>query len=565
MNGDDLMGAQASHQLPARRPVVVGEQLPDPVTVPALVRRGVRLWGTQPVLIHNGAARTWIELDRDSAELAKGLLALGVTKGSRVGLLMPNSADWAIAFLAAARIGAAVSPISTFVQGPELDRALAHGDVQVLLCVDRFLAHDYLARLGQLTGMSDQDSSELYLPNHPFLRRIVVWGNDSRPWTIAGSGALQQLAHARPEIEERLLVTAEDSVEPADPLLTIWTSGTTSLPKGVVHSHGGVLRFIHALRQIGRGDVRCGERAYAAMPFFWLGGLNTVFFPALIGGGTIVTTDQVAPAAVLDTIVEQQVSRVGGWLGPVVELIKTAAARGIDVSRVRGLSSPTYTDGSPIPAELLGNALGMTETFGPHSAEPLDAELPADKAGSMGRAVPGHDRQVIDPLTGTPLPPGEVGELRVRGPGMMLSYYRREAGECFDADGYLRTGDRCAIDADGFLFFHGRQSELIKTSGANVAPREVETVLQTYPEVAEAIVFGIPDERRGEAVVAAVVAASGAQLDPDSIRSRLRAEISHYKMPTQVIEVAAETIPRTDSGKPRKAALRDLLFASPEH
>ena len=546
--------------LTARRPVVLDECLPARPTIPELIRRGVTQWGGQDLLIHDGVHLTWAQVDRASAEIAKGLLAAGAGKGSRVGLLMPNGADWVIAFLAASRIGAVVSPISTLQQGAELHRSLAHADVQILLCVDGFLAHDYLSRLDALPGMASQIGTELYLPEHPYLRRIVSWGTGSRPWAIPGPAGLAALTASRPGIDDALLAAAEQAVDPADLLLIIWTSGTTSLPKGVMHTHGGVLRFVHALRQIGRADVHPGERAYALMPFFWLGGLNAVLFPCLIGGGVIVTTYDISAAGVLDTVVEQRVTRVAGWMGPVVDLIRVAGERGVDLSGVRGLGVPRDDDGGVIPAELRGNALGMTETFGPHSAEPATVKLPAGKAGAMGRAVPGHDRQVIDPTTGAPLPSGQVGELRVRGPGMMAGYYRLESAECFDADGYLRTGDQCSIDSDGFLFFHGRSTELIKTSGANVAPREVELALQEHPEIAEAIMFGIPDERRGEAVVAAVVPAVGCLVDEAMVRAWLKEQISHYKVPHRVVAVATDAVPRTDSGKPRKAALRAALF-----
>jgi len=549
-----------SVEFPARRPVVAGEKLPDRPTIPELLRSGVKRWGEQALLIHDGVMQTWKEVDQRSAVLAKSLLALGVAKGSRVGLLMPNSSDWVVAFLAAARIGALVSPISTFLQGPELARALAHADVQILMCVDQFQGHDYLARLDGLPGIDSATDRELYLPQHPFLRRVMVWGNGGRPWAVDAPTTSEAPTPYRAGITDQLLEAAENSVEPADPLLTIWTSGTTSLPKGVVHTHGGVLRFVHALRQIGRADVLPGERAYAAMPFFWLGGLNTILFPSLIGGGVIVTTGDLAADAVLDAIVGQRVTRVAGWMGPVVELSATAAARGIDVAGVRGLGPPMRDDGMPIPAELRGNALGMTETFGPHSAEPAAAELPAAKQGSMGRAVPGCERQIVDPATGVELPAGEIGELRVRSLGMMQGYYRREHADCFDPDGFLRTGDRCSIDEDGFLFFHGRQTEVIKTSGANVSPREVEVALESYPEIAEAIVFGVPDPARGEEVVAAVVPVAGCAVDISFVRSRLKTQLSHYKVPRRVVVMEPATVPRTDSGKPRKAELRRALF-----
>ncbi len=544
-------------ELPDRPPVVPGEKLPDRPTVVELIRSGVARWGDNPLLIHDGVVQTWNDVDVASANLAKHLVALGATKGSRVGLLMPNTSDWVIAFLAAARIGAMVSLISTFLQAPELHSALARADIQILLCVDRFLAHDYLARLDQLPGIGEAVGTELYLPRHPHLRRIVVWGDSGRPWAERGGDPV-----ATPVgLDDHILSAAEAAVVPSDLLLTIWTSGTTSEPKGVMHTHASVLHYIHSLRQIGRGDVYPGEHAYAAMPFFWLGGLNTVLLPALLGGGVVVTTSEVAASAVLDVLMDNGVTRVAGWMGPMVELVRAAAQRGLDISGIRGLATPLAPDGAPVPPSRRGNALGMTETFGPHSAEIATAALPPGKEGAMGRAVPGCEREIVDAVTGVPLAVDEIGELRVRSCGMMAGYYNREHKDCFDAEGWLRTGDRCSIDADGYLFFHGRQSELIKTSGANVSPREVELTLEAWPEIAEAMVFGVADEVRGEAVVAAVVPAAGVNLDESTIRTRLRAEVSHYKVPQRVVVLAAADVPRTDSGKPRKVVLRERLFA----
>jgi acyl-coenzyme A synthetase/AMP-(fatty) acid ligase len=280
---------------------LAAEEFPEPATLPALLRRDVERWGEEEFVVHDGDVHTWRDVDRASADVAKGLLAIGVTKGSRVGILMPNSVDWIVAFLAAARIGALVSPLSTFLQGPELARTLARADVQVLLCVDRYLAHDYVARLEQIPGLADATGTDLFLASHPHLRHVVVWCDDGATpaWAIGGPDGLVGAADAC-GIDDDLLTAAEDSVAPADWFLTVWTSGTTSEPKGVVHTHAGVLRYCHGLRAMGRADVRRGERSYSALPFFWLGGLNGQVVPALLCGAVIVTTDRIRPDDVLD-------------------------------------------------------------------------------------------------------------------------------------------------------------------------------------------------------------------------------------------------------------------------
>ena len=546
---------------PDVRATLAAEEVPEPATLPALLRRDVDLWGDEEFVVHDSDVHTWRDIDRASADVAKGLLAIGVTKGSRVGILMPNSVDWIVAFLGAARIGAVVSPLSTFLQGPELARTLARADVQVLLCVDRYLAHDYIARLEQIPGVPDATSTDLFLASHPYLRHIVVWGPDgSTPaWAMGGPADLVGAAHAS-GVTDDLLAAAEDSVSPADWFLTVWTSGTTSEPKGVVHSHAGVLRYCHGLRAMGRADVRRGERSYSALPFFWLGGLNGQVVPALLCGAVIVTTDCIRPDDVLDALVELQVRRLTGWLRPLADLRRAAADRGLDISGIRGLAPLRFPDGELVPPDRTANALGMTETFGPVGAEPPAGILPPEKAGTMGRTVAGYEREIIDPDTGASLPPGAVGELRVRGPGLMVGYYKREREDTFDPDGFFRTGDRCSIDADGFLSWHGREGDLIKTSGANVSPVEVEQLLLTQPGVAEAIVFGIPDAERDEAIAAVLVPARDAEIDVAQMRTWLQSEISNYKVPHHYAVRRADEIPRTESAKVRKHVLARQVF-----
>jgi acyl-coenzyme A synthetase/AMP-(fatty) acid ligase len=311
---------------------------------------------------------------------------------------------------------------------------------------------------------------------------------------------------------------------------------------------------------MGRADVREGERSYSALPFFWLGGLNGQVIPALLCGAVIVTTDRTRPDDVLDVLVEQRVRRLTGWLRPLAELRRAAGDRALDVSGIRGLAPLRFPDGQLVPPERTGNALGMTETFGPVAAEAPGAILPPDKAGAMGRAVAGYEREIIDPATGEAVPPGTVGELRVRGPGLMVGYYKRERDDTFDPDGFFRTGDRCSIDADGFLFWHGREGDLIKTSGANVSPVELEQLLTTHEDVTEAVVFGVPDPERDEAIAVVLVPAVDAEIDLEQVRTWLLGEVSSYKVPHHYAVRCADQIPRTESAKVRKHVLAREVF-----
>jgi acyl-CoA synthetase (AMP-forming)/AMP-acid ligase II len=177
----------------------------------------------------------------------------------------------------------------------------------------------------------------------------------------------------------------------------------------------------------------------------------------------------------------------------------------------------------------------MTETCGPHTYDRMDVDLPERLRGSFGRGVPGVEHKVVDPATGAVLPPGEVGEICVRGYSLMLGLHKQEREDIFDRDGYYHTGDAGYFDADGVLFFHARLGEMIKTAGANVTPREVEVVLETFPEVVNAFVGrparsrARPERRRG------VVLKRGAELSADTARARLREQLSSYKVPPLVV------------------------------
>jgi acyl-coenzyme A synthetase/AMP-(fatty) acid ligase len=194
-----------------------------------------------------------------------------------------------------------------------------------------------------------------------------------------------------------------------------------------------------------------------------------------------------------------------------------------------------------------------------HSIEKISAAAPPGKAGNWGRAVPGVERKVVDPATGRELAAGETGVLHIRGHTLMQGYYKLEREQVFTRDGWFATGDLASLDEDGYVYFHGRNTEMIKTAGANVSPKEVELALAARPGVREAIVFGMPDAAKGEIVVAVVVPFDGQSLDAGNLRDQLKSEISPYKIPQEIIFMAFEDIPRTGSQKPRKRDLQQSL------
>jgi acyl-CoA synthetase (AMP-forming)/AMP-acid ligase II len=489
--------------------------------------------------------------------LARGLLASGAGKGTRVGLLAPNGPDWILGWLAAARIGCVVSLLNTYYRERELGWILRHADVQVLLTVDRHLGHDYLDRLEAIApGLPTQQHERILLPSHPFLRSVWVWGLAARPW----AGRVTDLVTRADAVPEELLGEVEREVVPADPMVVVYSSGSTSDPKGAIHSHGAVVRHAHNLWQF--RDILPTDVLYTPMPLFWVGGLSFTLVAAMHAGATLVFEDQFEPGATLELIERERVTQVLGWPHMAKALTDHPSFADRDLSSVRGgtLAALLPPDQQAAALAPKANALGMTETLGPHTFGDPGAPFPADKAGSFGLTVPGVEHKIVDPVTGEDLPTGELGELWLRGYSLMLGLHKKERDEVFTRDGWYRTGDGGSFDEDGHFYFKGRLGDLIKSAGMNITPRDVELVLEDQPEIVMAFVTGIPHPDRGEDVVAAVALRPGETADAEELRNRLKAEIASYKVPRHIAVFPTQAeLPWLDSGKIDRRKLTAML------
>ncbi len=538
--------------------------LPDSeCTTGGLIRSKAAADPERVVVVKDDFRLTYGEAERRSARIARGLLASGIGKGTRVGILLPNGPDWVLAWLAVTRIGALAVPLNTFYQARELGFVLRHADVHTLLTAARFLNNDYLERLEKAAPeLARQGVGPLRLPSLPFLREVRIWESetgDERAWALGGATALEGLADATPAIDDAMLAEVEREVRPADPMLVIYSSGSTADPKGAVHTHGTVLRHGHNLNQL--RDLTAEDRIYSPMPFFWVGGLTFTLVSALHLGARLYCQDVFDPGRTLELIERERITLVAGWPHFGKAMAEHPSFRERDLSSIRAgnLYDLLPEAMRPKDPELRSNSLGMTETCGPHTFDRMEGDLPEKLRGSFGRAVAGVQHKIVDPETGETLGPGEFGEICVRGYPVMQGLYKVEREEAFDADGYYHTGDAGFFDAEGHLFFKSRLGEMIKTGGANVAPREIELVLATFPEILAAHVVGVPHSDRGENVAAAVVLREGATLDRDALHARLKAELSAYKLPRHTFFVSAAEIPMTDSGKLDRRKLREAL------
>jgi acyl-CoA synthetase (AMP-forming)/AMP-acid ligase II len=526
-------------------------------TAGTLIRAVAAQRGDKTFAVLGDERLTYAEAETRSAQIAKGLLAAGAGKGTRVGLLAGNSPEWIVGWLGITRMGGVAILLNTYNKAKELGWVLRHADAQVLLAVDSHLGHDYLDRLEQaIPGLAEQTHERILLESHPYLRSIWTWGDRRRPW----AAPVAELEARGAAVTDGLLRECEAEVTPADPMVIVYSSGSTSDPKGAVHAHGAAVRHAHNLWQM--RDLAEDDVLYTPMPLFWVGGFSFTLIAAMHAGATLIFEEQFDPAATLELIERERITQVLGWPHMAKALVDHPSFKDRDLSSIRGGSyAALLPQEQQAEAEVpKANSLGMTETLGPHTFDSRDNPLPPDKEGSFGLSVPGVEHKIVDPVTLEDLPVGETGELWLRGYSLMLGLHKRERADTFTPDGWYRTGDGGHFDADGHFYFTGRMGDLIKSSGMNITPRDVELVLEAMPEVTMAFVAGIDHPDRGQDVVAAISLRPGETLDEAEARKRVKEEIASYKVPRHIAVFADQTeLPWLDSGKIDRRRLTAIL------
>jgi acyl-CoA synthetase (AMP-forming)/AMP-acid ligase II len=494
---------------------------------------------------------TFGEADRRSAALAGALLREGVGKGTRVGILYPNGVDWVVMWLAAARIGALTVPLSTFAPGRELARTIRHTDLQYLAMAPSFDGQSLSGRLESgLEGLAGS-TSELQLASAPYLRTIWIEDVDPASW------ACPFPKDGYPD----LVSAAEAEVHPSDLLVVVNTSGATAAPKSVVHTNGSLIRhgcLMASLRKLDAADC-----IFTAAPLFWVGGLTLVLLSAMASGASVALQERFEAGSALDLIEAAPATQISCWPPAARALAEHPSFAARDLSAIRGGTlvealPPGIRPETPSASPLLAS-LGMTETGGPHTAadDPY-ALLPPERYGTFGRALPGVQHLIDSNEEGATADRIE-GEIMVRGPLVMDGLYKRERFETFTSDGWYPTGDRGWFDDGGFLHFTGRGNAMIKTSGSNVSPEEVESTLREFLGVNDAIVLGLVHPVKGEEVGAVVVVGQGCSVARDKLEAHARAELATYKVPRHFRFITEDRLPLLPTGKVDRGSLLKLF------
>jgi fatty-acyl-CoA synthase len=521
---------------------------PSSRTIGDLIKEQAKRYPEREFTVGGGQRFTYAEVYAASERYARSLIALGIGRGDKVGILMGNRPDWLLLHFAAARIGAVVVGVNTWSTARELEYYLRHSDCRVLFTVERLLKNNYVQLLREI-GVTRE--------TFPLLEHVVVWGE-------AQSGMMDQAAFlaAGEAISADQLAALAAAVEPTDLALLLYTSGSTSLPKGVMIQHAGLIENMWEIGE--RLHMTPDDSLWLATPLFYGFGCENALYAVATHGSRLVLQEFFEPGEALRLLEAERCTVFYGMPNMVHALKAHADFPTRDITSLRtGITMGTPDQYRALAATFLPEvtqAYGMTELYG--NACVADVSSPIDiRATSGGKPLGGVDLRIFDPVTGEELPHGSVGEIRVKG-HVTLGYYKdpERTAESFDARGYFRTGDLGVKDAEGNVTFRGRMKEFVKTGGINVSPIEVEEYLLGHPDVSEAYVVGVPDDVRGEALAAVVVGA-----DPENppsataLTAYCREGLAAYKTPHVFRFITVPEVPRTTTGKVQKNRMVDLF------
>lgn len=495
------------------------------------------------------ARMNWAELRAASRLAAKKLINLGAGKGTRVGFLCSNRIDWLPIAFGALRLGAIVVPFSTLWKRDEIAYGLTHGDVEILLTLPGFLKHDYLASLHDIVPeLSQAQPGRLFSPRAPALRRVALLQGET-----AGAERWDAVSS---EVADGFLDAVEETVSPFDWATIFFTSGTTAKAKAVVHCHGALTTSARRISEC--LGITPEDAWWGHMPLFWSGGFILGALSTMAGGGRLVLHEQVDADSALMLLEREGCTIMAGWhqAGPLLDHPEFSKRR----LRLRKGSYHALATRLLGPHHHAVGMYGMSETATCVAcARWGDSE--EVRAGTFGKPLTGMEVRIVDPDSGRPVAAGETGEILVKGPTLMESYYKVPRAATFDAEGFFKTGDLGYFDEHGYLHFATRLKDVVKTAGVNVAAVEVEEALVRHPAVKSAHVVGVPHPTRGEDVAAFVTAEPGATVSEEMLRQFCRASLASYKVPRHIFLIAEAELPRTGSGKVEKAALRRLAEA----
>jgi fatty-acyl-CoA synthase len=531
------------------------------LTLGGFLREVCARHGQREALVFRPAAgavvrRSYAEVWDEACAVARALVARGVTKETRVGLMATNRPEWVSAIFGIALAGGTGVVMSTFATRAELEYQLRMGDVSLLIFERSIVERDLAVELAGLCPDIAVAAGEIRSVKLPFLRRLVCIGD--KP----AAGAIESWSDfLRPEgLAAAPLVDAlANEIAPTDRALIFFSSGSTARPKAILHMHRAAAIQCWRWRRIFALDP--DVRTWTANGFFWVGNFAMAVGGTFAAGGCLVLQRLFVAGEALRLMQDERVSKLLAWPHQWARLVEDPLYGSVNLSALHyvPLSSPLRTHPTVKTDwhEPL-SAFGSTETLSISTIFPSGTPREIYE-GNHGLPCPGNTIRIVDPLTGAVLACGESGEIAVKGPTLMLGYLRVPPENVFDEDGFFHSGDGGFVDDEGRLHWHGRLNDIIKTGGANVSPLEVDAVLAGCPGVKIAATVGVPHDTLGELVVACIVPESGADLDESAIRAFAASSLSSYKVPRRVVFLAEAEVALTGSNKVKTAALREVV------
>ncbi|WP_068065774.1 AMP-binding protein [Nocardia xishanensis] len=526
-------------------------------TIGANLDRTAAAHPDREALVDLPAGRHWTyrELVEAVDALASGLAACGLGKGDRVGIWAPNCAEWFLVQYATAKLGAILVNINPAYRTSELGYVLRQAGVRMLIAAPEFKTSNYVAMIEEVR------------PECPGLEQVLILGDPA--WVAAADAPIDT---------ERLAAIAP-TLSADDPINIQYTSGTTGFPKGATLSHHNILNNGYFVGEL------CGyteqDRICVPVPFYHCFGMVMGNLAATShGAAVVIPAPSFDPSATLAAVAQERCTSLYGvptmFIAVLAELDSTLEKTGAtpDLSSLRtGIMA-----GSPCPVEVMKRVidrLGMHEVcicYGMTETSPVATQTRRDddldrRTATVGRVGPHLEVKIVDPATGLTVPRGEPGELCTRGYSVMLGYWDQpdKTAEAIDAARWMHTGDVGVMDADGYVAVTGRIKDMVIRGGENIYPREIEEFLYTHPDILDAQVIGVPDEKYGEELMAWIRMREGATpLDAGALRAFCTGKLAHFKIPRYVHIV--DEFPMTVTGKIRKAEMREMakeLIAQP--
>lgn len=501
---------------------------------------------------HQGVRQSWRQFGDSVEQVARGLLALGIDKGDRVGIWSPNCVEWTHLQFAAARVGAILVNVNPAYRPAELAYAMRHSGVRLLVTAHAYKTSDYL-------GMLASVRTEL-----PALERVITIGSD--PAGGPRDLTWDEVVAAGDSADLVALELREALLDPDDSINIQYTSGTTGNPKGATLTHHNILNNALTVAEV-LGYTEA-DRVCIPVPLYHCFGMGVGNLGCLAAGATMVyPAPTFDPLATLETITEERCTSIYGVPTMFISQLEHARFDEFDLSSLRtGLMG-----GAPCPVEVMKRVIsdmhareiciiyGMTETAPLSFITRPDDDLDR-RVSTVGTVMPHVEAKVVDPLTGLTVQPGTSGEVCTRGYLVMSGYWDDPDAttRAIDPAGWMHTGDLGVMDEHGYLNIAGRIKDMVIRGGENIYPREIEEVLFQHPAVAAAQVIGVPDERMGEELMAWIVPRDGLTTSDEDIRSFCRERIAHFKVPRYVKFVHG--FPMTVTGKVQKYRMRQIAI-----